>query len=174
MAQPHSRLRKLQLVVIYQVSLEGTAFEVKHLQQLVAWLDPDAVLLKAQVDALQAIHLDSVEAVDPREQRLFVFLGQEVNHLWQHAEELLLLRRLQALDDEFSVLREEEEASALAPDGVRLAVVRLEDLETVVLGVDRLHDLFFVDLVHLPDLGEGLGCIHLDASVDDYALELVL
>ena len=78
-------------------------------------------------------------------------------HLREHLYKFLLFRLRHALDYVVSVLGKEEEATASTPFGVLLALVSLEDLESVVDRVDRLLDGGFIDSADLSDLAEHFG-----------------
>ena len=137
------------------LSFVSAALHVELVQQL-ALAAHAGVALQHEVDGQHASDLDFVDTVDHREQGVIPVLIQILDHARQHLQQLFQFPFLERLDYELAVLAEEKEVAALASIVVFLAVVRLEDLVPVVLGVHAFH--YFV-VVYVVDRSNQLECL---------------
>ena len=77
-------------------------------------------------------------------------------------------------DDEFLVLRKEEEATAVAAVVVQvfvLAPTGFEYLFSIVLGLQRLNNFIIWHLIKLPNQIEHIWCVNFNATFDIYLLD---
>jgi hypothetical protein len=91
-----------------------------------------------------------------------------VDVLRKHFKQFLPLLYVNCFDDKLPILGEEKETTTLASSLVLLTLVGFENLEPVALGIQRLVDVDFVNIVDVPDELEHLWSVRnkLDVDVD--------
>ena len=81
---------------------------------------------------------------------------------------------LESLYNKLFILREEKETSTLATVVVFLTLVRLENLEAIVVGVERLCNFCFIDTVYMSNVFEYLWAVRVYMNIDLSGLEEII
>lgn len=121
---------------------ESAPFQIVDSLHIVFVVKPESVAHEDEVHLLIVLHLDRVDAVDARQERVGVLL-QVLVHLGQNLFDQDALLITHSLHNEASVVAEKEETARSTG-----SLTRLKDLVSVRPRVKRLLNLVKVDVVH--------------------------